>query len=63
MSKVLNGVGGLAIVFVIASGIWSIFSYGGYSTVELQGIQLYGGILHLAIGVGLLVIFLQIKRK
>ncbi len=63
MSKILNGVGGLAIVYVIGSGLWSIFNYGDYSTAEIQGIQLYGGILDLAIGIGLLVIFLQIKRR
>ncbi len=63
MSKVLNGVGGLIIVYVIGSALWSIYNYGDYSTAELQGIQLYGGILNLAIGIGLLVIFLQLRRR
>ena len=62
MSKALNIIGWLAIVWVIQHGIYRIATHRGYSTAELPAIQLWDGILALAIGIGLLVIILQLKR-
>jgi hypothetical protein len=62
MSKALNIIGWLAIVWVILHGIWNIGNFEGFSG-DLQGAQRFEGILALAVGIGLLVIFLQLKRK
>ena len=63
MSKVLNVVAILAIVWVLFSGFWEVLTAGDLSTTEIQGIQMYGGFNHIATGLGLLVIYLLIRRK
>ena len=62
MSKALNIIGGIAIAWVILHGIWNIGNFEGF-TGDLQGAQRFEGILALAIGIGLLVILLQLRRK
>jgi hypothetical protein len=62
MPTALNSIGWLAIVWVILHGIWNIGNFEGFSG-DLQGAQQFEGILALAVGIGLLVIFLQLKRK
>ncbi len=62
MSKALNITGGVAIAWVILHGIWNIGNFEGF-TGDLQGAQRFEGILALAIGIGLAVIFFQLKRK
>ncbi len=62
MSKALNIIGGLAILWIILHGIWNIGNFEGFSG-DLKGAQIFEGIFALAVGIGLLVIFLQIKRR
>ena len=62
MSKALNIIGGLAILWIILHGIWNIGNFEGFSG-DLKGAQIFEGIFALAVGISLLVIFLQIKRK
>ncbi len=62
MSKALNIIGWLAIAWVIFHGIWNIGNFEGFSG-DLQGVQLFEGIFALAVGVGLLAIFLKLMRK
>ncbi len=63
MPQVLNSVMILAMVWLIFSGLWEVFTSGDLSTSEIQGIQMFGGFDHLATGIGLLVIFLLVRRK
>ena len=62
MSKALNIIGGLAILWVILHAIWNIGNFEGFSG-DLQGAQLFEGIFALAVGIGLLTIFIRIMRK
>jgi hypothetical protein len=62
MSKILNVIGGLAITWVIFHGIWNIGNFEGFSG-DLQGVQLFEGIFALAVGIGLLAIFLKLRRR
>ncbi len=62
MSKALNIIGWLAITWVILHGIWNVGNYGGL-TGDLKAAQIFEGIFALAVGIGLLVIFLQLRRK
>jgi hypothetical protein len=62
MSKALNITGGIAILWIILHGIWNIGNFEGFSG-ELQGAQLFEGIFALSVGIGLLVVFLKLKRK
>ncbi len=62
MSKALNIIGGLAILWVILHGIWNIGNFEGFSG-DLQGAQLFEGNFALAVGIGLLAIFLKLVRK
>ncbi len=62
MSKVLNSLGWLAIVWVILHGIWNIVNFESFSG-DLQGAQRFEGIFALSVGIGLLVIFLKLMRK
>ncbi len=63
MSKVLNIIIGVIVVWVIFLGIYNIAAHGGGSTAELQQAQLWTGIMVLSIGIGLLAIFFQLIRK
>ena len=62
MSKALNIIGGLAILWVIIHAIWNIGNFEGFSG-DLQGAQLFEGILAFAVGIGLLAVFLKVMRK
>jgi hypothetical protein len=62
MSKALNIVGGLAILWVIFHAIWNIGNFEGFSG-DLQGVQLYEGLFALAVGISLLVIFIKLKQQ
>jgi predicted benzoate:H+ symporter BenE len=63
MSKVLNVIIGLVGVWVTYLGVFNIVDSGGGSTAELQEAQLWVGIMALSIGIGLLVILLQLIRR
>ena len=62
MSKALNIIGGLAILWVIIHGIWNIGNFEGFSG-DLRGAQIFEGFFALSVGIGLLVIFLKLIRK
>ncbi len=62
MSKALNIIGGVALLWIILHGIWNVSNYGGL-TGDLKTVQIYEGIFALAVGIGLLVLFLQLRRK
>jgi hypothetical protein len=62
MPKALNVIGGIAIFWVIVHGIWNAFNIEGFSG-DLRGAQLFEGIFAIAVGIGLLVIFLKLIRK
>ncbi len=63
MSKVLNIIIGVIVVWVIFQGIYNIAAHGGGSTAELQQAQLWMGITTLSIAIGLLAVFLRLIRK
>ncbi len=63
MSKALNIIGGLAILWIILHGIWNVGSFDEHITGDLKTVQTFEGIFALAVGIGLLVIFLQLRRK
>ncbi len=63
MSKVLNIIIGVIVVWLIWMGIYNIVNSGGSSTAELQDAQLWMGIMALSIGIGLLAIVLQLIRR
>ncbi len=44
MSKALNIIGGLAILWIILHGIWNIGNFEGFSG-DLKGAQIFEGIL------------------
>jgi hypothetical protein len=46
----------------VGDSSWNIGNFEGFSG-DLQGAQIFEGFFALAVGVGLLVIFLQLKRK
>ncbi len=62
MSKTLNIVGGLAILWVILHGIYNFGNFEGFSG-DLRGAQIFEGIFALSVGIGLLVIFLKLRRQ
>ena len=62
MSKALNIIGGIAILWMILHAIWNIGNFEGFSG-DLQGAQLFEGIFALSVGIGLLVVFLKLMRK
>jgi hypothetical protein len=62
MSKALNVIGGLAILWVILHGIWNIGNFEGFSG-DFQGVQRFEGFFALAVGIALLVIFLRLRRR
>jgi hypothetical protein len=62
MSKVLNIIGGLAILWVLLHAIWNIGNFEGFSG-DLLGVQRFEGFLALAVGIALLVIFLRLRRR
>lgn len=62
MSRALNIIGGLAVVWVIFHAIWNIGNFEGFSG-DLQGVQLFEGIFALAVGIGLLAILLKLRRR
>jgi hypothetical protein len=62
MSKALNIIGWLAILWVILHAIWNIGNFEGFSG-ELQGAQQFEGILALAVGIALLAIFLKLRQR
>ncbi len=62
MSKALNIIGGLAILWVILHGIWNIGNFESFSG-DLQAAQLFEGIFAIAVGIGLLTIFLKLRRR
>ena len=59
MSKVLNVIIGLVVVWMAYLGVYNIVNSGSGSTAELQEAQLWMGIMALSIGIGLLAIFLR----
>ncbi len=63
MSKALNIIGGLAILWVILHGIWNAGSFDAHITGDLKAAQIYEGIFALAVGIALLAIFIQLKRR
>ncbi len=63
MSKALNIIGGIAILWIISHGIWNVGSFDPHITGDLNAAQIYEGFFAIAVGIGLLVIFLQLKRK
>ena len=63
MSKVLSSITAAISLWVIYLGIYNIANSGGGSTAELQQAQLWTGIMALSIGIGLLVIFVQLIRR
>jgi hypothetical protein len=62
VSKALNIIGGLAILWVILHGIWNIGNFERFSG-DLRGAQMFEGFFALAVGIGLLAIFLKLRRK
>jgi hypothetical protein len=62
MSKALNIIGGLAILWIIFHAIWNIGNFEGFSG-DLLGVQRFEGFLALAIGIALLVILLKLRRR
>ncbi len=62
MSKALNIIGGLAILWIIGHGIWNIGNFEDFSG-DLKGAQIFEGLFALAVGIGLLVVFLKLRRK
>ncbi len=62
MSKALNIIIVLAILWVIQHGIWNIGNFEGFSG-DLRGTQIFEGFFALSVGIGLLVIFLKLMRK
>ncbi len=63
MSKVLDIITGLVILWVIYLGIFNIVASGGGSTAELQEAQLWTGIGFLSIGIGLVLVLLKLMRR
>ncbi len=59
----LNILGGLAILYIIAHGIWNAGSFDPHLTGDLKTAQTYEGYFAIAVGIGLLVIFLRLRRK
>ncbi len=62
MPKALNIIGGLAILWVILHGIWNIGNFERFSG-DLRGAQMFEGFFALAVGIGLLAIFLKLRQK
>jgi hypothetical protein len=62
MSKALNIIGGLAILWIIIHGIYNIGNFEGFSG-DLQGVQLFEGIFALSVGIGLLVVLLKFRQR
>ncbi len=62
MSRTLNIVGGLAVVWIIGHGIWNIGNFEGFSG-DLKGAQIFEGLFALAVGIGLLVVLVKLRRK
>ncbi len=60
MSKVLNIITGVIVVWLIWLGIYNIVPIG---TGDLREAQLWMGIITLSIAIGLLVVFLRLIRK
>jgi hypothetical protein len=61
MSKALNIIGGLAILWVVLHAIWNIGNFEGFSG-DLLGAQRFEGFLALAVGIALLAIFLKSNK-
>ncbi len=59
----LNILGGLAILYIIAHGIWNVGNFDPHITGDLKSAQIFEGYFAIAVGIGLLVIFIQLKRK
>ncbi len=59
----LNILGGLVILYILAHGIWNVGSFDPHLTGDLKTAQIYEGYFAIAVGIGLLVIFIQLKRK
>lgn len=62
MSKALNIIGGLAILWVFLHAIWNIGNFEGL-TGDLAAAQRFEGILALAIGICLVTIFMKLARS
>lgn len=63
MSKALNIIVVLAILYIFAHGIWNVGSFDPHLTGDLKAAQVYEGYFAIAVGIGLLAIFIQLKRK
>jgi hypothetical protein len=61
MPKTLDIIGGLVVIWIIFHAIWNIGNIEGFSG-DLQGVQLFEGLFALAVGIGLAVIFLKLRR-
>jgi hypothetical protein len=62
MSKILNIIGGLVILWVIFHAIWNIGNFEGFSG-DLKSVQLFEGLFALAVGIGMIVIFVKLRRQ
>lgn len=62
MSKALNIVGGLVILWIIGHGIGNVGNFEGFSG-DLKGVQIFEGLFALAVGIGLPVVSLKLRRK
>ncbi len=62
MSKALNIIIVLAILWMIQHGIWNIGNFEGFSG-DLRGTQIFEGFFALSAGIGLLAMFIQLRRK
>ena len=63
MSKALNIIIVLVILWVILHGIWNVGSFDPHITGDLKAAQIFEGFFALAVGIGLLAMFIQLRRK
>ena len=63
MSKALNIIIVLVILWVILHGIWNVGSFDPHITGDLKAAQIYEGAFALSVGIALLVMFIQLRRK
>ncbi len=62
MSKALNIIGGLAILWIIFHAIWNIGNFEGFSG-DLVGVQRFEGFFALAVGIALIVVMIKMRQK
>ena len=59
----LNILCGLIILYIFAHGIWNVGSFDPHISGELKSAQIFEGYFAIAVGIGLLLIYIQLKRK